>query len=83
LKYGTQSFILYEVDLGFGSIANTILFEGVSLAVVVGDIIHRFTEVEGEVKRDTALLKVPGLSAIVLHGCGLELTWAATNEKAL
>jgi hypothetical protein len=75
-----QSFIMYELDLGIVTAVGGIVYEGSSLAVVSGDDIWRYKEVDGEVLKDDQRMNVPGLSAIVLHGCGSQLSYAGTPK---
>jgi hypothetical protein len=73
---------VYEVYLGIVAAVDHILYECSSLAVVIGDDIWRYKEVDGEVKKDDQQMNVPGLSAVVLHGCGSQLTYAG-NRRGL
>lgn len=57
-----------------------ILYEGGSLAVVIGDDIYRYKEVEGEVMKDDQRMNIPGLSTVILHGCGSQLSYAGTQR---
>ena len=75
-----QSFIMYELYLGIVTEVDRIVYESSSLAVVMGDDIWRYKEVDGEVKKDDKRMNVPGLSAIVLHGCGSQLSYAGTRR---
>jgi hypothetical protein len=75
-----QSFIMYELYLGTEPAVGHIVYEGSSLAVAIGDNIQRYKEVDSEVMEDDQVMNVPGLSAIVLHGCGSQLSYAGTRR---
>ena len=62
------------------ALVDHILYENSSLAVVIGNDIWRYKEVDGEVKKDKELLNVHSLSTIVLHDCGSQLTYAGADR---
>jgi hypothetical protein len=66
---------VYEVYLGIVAAVDHILYKCSLLAVVIGDDIWQYKEVDGEVKKDNQQMNVPGLSAIVLYGCGSQPTY--------
>jgi hypothetical protein len=76
-----QSFICYEVDIGIAVNTDCLLYESHSLVVVTGEAMLRYKEFGEQVMQDKEQLLVPGLSAVVLHGSGSELTYAANRTQ--
>jgi hypothetical protein len=75
-----QAFIAFELHLDTIAAVDRILYEDCSLAVVIGDVIWRYKEVEGEVMKEDQQMNIPGLSAVILHGCGSQLSYAGTQR---
>lgn len=57
------------------------MFQNHSLVIVTGDDIVRCFEAEKELMKTKKALHIPGLSMMLLHGSGFELTYSVGDSK--